>query len=131
MYDVKHQRIDENNVIKVADFGLCEDVYNSGYFSQSREEAVSREERVPIRWMAPESIENGRYSEKTDVVSSTFCNEKCVLCVCVCVCVCVCIVGIWSDMLGNIHLWEGPLCWDQSLEHPKAAEIWRTTGETQ
>ena len=65
-----HVRIDENNVIKVGDFGLSEDVYGSGYFCQSKEEATAREEKMPIRWMAPESIETGRYSEKTDVVST-------------------------------------------------------------
>ncbi|CAI8057306.1 Tyrosine-protein kinase transforming protein SEA [Geodia barretti] len=60
--------IDEKNMIKVADFGLSENVYSSGgYVCQSNEEAVAREEKVPIRWMAPESIESGRYSEKTDV----------------------------------------------------------------
>ena len=57
-------------MIKVADFGLSEDVYSSGYFCQSKEEARDRGERMPIRWLAPESIESGRYSEKTDVVSS-------------------------------------------------------------
>ena len=30
------------------------------------------EERVPIRWMAPESIENDIYNESTDVVRT--CN---------------------------------------------------------
>ena len=56
-------------MIKVADFELSENVYSSGgYVCQSNEEAVAREEKVPIRWMAPESIESGRYSEKTDVV---------------------------------------------------------------
>ena len=29
---------------------------------------MAREEKVPIRWMAPESIETGKHSEKTDVV---------------------------------------------------------------
>ena len=43
-------RIDEKNMIKVADFGLSENVYSSGgYVCQSNEEAVAREEKVPIR----------------------------------------------------------------------------------
>ncbi|CAI8021696.1 Hepatocyte growth factor receptor [Geodia barretti] len=62
--------IDQNDVIKVADFGLSEDIHRSGYFFHSKEDVMAREEKVPIRWMAPESIESGRYSEKTDVVSS-------------------------------------------------------------
>ena len=55
-----------NGVIKVADFGLTEDVYGSNYYRRSRSEAG---ERVPIRWMAPESIEMNVYDEATDVVS--------------------------------------------------------------
>ena len=65
---IMHDRIDEHNVIKVADFGLCEDVYSYGYFCQRKDGVLPREEKVPIRWMAPESIEGGKYSEKTDVV---------------------------------------------------------------
>jgi len=56
-------------VIKVADFGLTEDVYATRYYRQ--EESKERSgERVPIRWMPPESIENSIYNEKTDVVSA-------------------------------------------------------------
>jgi len=55
-------------VIKVADFGLTEDIYATRYYRQEKsKEGV--EEKVPIRWMAPESIENSIYNEKTDVVS--------------------------------------------------------------
>ena len=52
-------------MIKVADFGL--DMYGTNYFRRDREK--EREEKVPIRWMAPESIENDIYNEATDVVS--------------------------------------------------------------
>ena len=60
-------RIDRDGVIKVADFGLTEDMYGTNYFRRDREE--EKEEKVPIRWMAPESIENDIYNEATDVVS--------------------------------------------------------------
>ena len=50
----------------MADFGLTEDVYGSNYYRRSRSEVG---ERVPIRWMAPESIEMNVYDEATDVVS--------------------------------------------------------------
>ena len=53
-------------MIKVADFGLTEDMYGTNYF---RREGGS-EEKVPIRWMAPESIEEDIYTEATDVVRS-------------------------------------------------------------
>ena len=55
-------------MIKVADFGLTEDMYCRNYFRPNKSEEQS-EEKVPIRWMAPESIENDVYNERTDVVS--------------------------------------------------------------
>ena len=56
-------------MIKVADFGLTEDnMYAKNYFCRDKSERGS-EEKVPIRWMAPEGIENDIYNEKTDVVS--------------------------------------------------------------
>ena len=60
-------RMDHRGVIKVGDFGLTEDMYDSNYYRRGESEASN--ERVPIRWMAPESIEEDVYNEKTDVVS--------------------------------------------------------------
>ena len=57
-----------NGVVKVADFGLAEDIYSTNYLRYQRDDD-RREERLPIRWMAPESIENNIFNEKTDVVS--------------------------------------------------------------
>ena len=54
-------------MIKVADFGLTEDMYGTNYFRR-RKSVMGSEEKVPIRWMAPESIENDIYNESTDVV---------------------------------------------------------------
>ena len=54
-------------MIKVADFGLTEDMYGTNYFRR-RKSVMGSEEKVPVRWMAPESIENGIYNESTDVV---------------------------------------------------------------
>ena len=62
-------RIDTDGVIKVADFGLTEDMYGTNYFCWRKSESGS-EEKVPIRWMAPESIENNMYTESSDVVST-------------------------------------------------------------
>ena len=47
-----------------------EDMYGTNYFS--RERSSGSEEKVPIRWMAPESIERNIYSEASDVVSFIF-----------------------------------------------------------
>nr|BAA81715.3 protein tyrosine kinase [Ephydatia fluviatilis] len=59
--------IDLNNVIKVADFGLSEDMYAKNYYRQSDVEECKV--KLPIRWMAPESFHDGVFSEKTDVWS--------------------------------------------------------------
>ena len=55
-------------MIKVADFGLTENMYDRNYYRHDKTE-VGNSEKVPIRWMAPESIENDIYNERTDVVS--------------------------------------------------------------
>ena len=60
-------RIDGHGVIKVADFGLTEDMYGTNYLRR-RKSVSGHEAKVPIRWMAPESIENDIYNESTDVV---------------------------------------------------------------
>ena len=58
-------RIDENWIIKVADFGLTRSVYEKHYFRQNKDETV----KLPIKWMAIESIDDAVFTEKTDVVS--------------------------------------------------------------
>ena len=59
------RRLDSLGNIKVGDFGLTEDVYVRGYFRQDKYDAI----KVPYRWMAPESLRDGLFSEKSDVVS--------------------------------------------------------------
>ena len=54
--------------MKIGDFGLAEDVYTTGYFRQGKDDAV----KLPFKWMAPESLRDGLFSEKTDVVSLQF-----------------------------------------------------------
>ena len=60
-------RIDANYIIKVADFGLSESTYSKNYFRQGQDTAV----KLPVKWMAPESLNDGVFSEKTDVVSGS------------------------------------------------------------
>ena len=71
MYCIHICRIDHTGVIKVADFGLSEDMYGSDYFRHrpGKDEAED-EERMLNKWMAPESLEDNIYTEATDVVSS-------------------------------------------------------------
>ena len=58
-------RIDIHFVIKIADFGLSEDVYAKNYFRQS---GSDKSIKLPVKWMAPESLSDGVFSEKSDVV---------------------------------------------------------------
>ena len=52
-------------MIKIADFGLSEDVYARNYFRQGQGPAM----KLPVKWMALESLQDRVFSEKTDVVS--------------------------------------------------------------
>ena len=58
-------RLDQNYVIKLADFGLSENTYTKDYIRQKHTAGV----KLPIKWMAYESLIDGIFSEKTDVVS--------------------------------------------------------------
>ena len=54
-------------MIKVGDFGFSEDIYTGNYF---RQEKSNTDVKLPIRWMPPESITDGVFTEKSDVVSA-------------------------------------------------------------
>ena len=63
-----------NFVIKVADFGLAESMdVSKNYFRQTQEDVV----RLPIKWLAPESINDSVFSEKSDVVRCSGINTQC------------------------------------------------------
>ena len=53
-----------NFVIKVADFGLSEGTGTKHYFRQDKLANV----KLPIKWLAPESLEDCVFSQKSDVV---------------------------------------------------------------
>ena len=53
----------------MSDFGLTEDMYGTNYYRRRKSNTES-EEKVPIRWMAPESITDDMYTESSDVVST-------------------------------------------------------------
>ena len=54
-----------SNDVKVADFGLTEDIYTKSYFRQDTSDTIVR---LPLKWIALESIKLRVFSEKTDVV---------------------------------------------------------------
>ncbi|XP_055352888.1 platelet-derived growth factor receptor beta-like [Paramacrobiotus metropolitanus] len=51
----------ENKIVKICDFGLAK--------QRSEYRMANQNARVPVRWMAPESLEQGLFSEKSDVWS--------------------------------------------------------------
>ena len=64
-------------MIKIADFGLSEDVLEKNYFRQGG--GSGERVKLPVKWMAPESLSDGHFSEKSDVVcwlkpTATSCN---------------------------------------------------------
>ena len=61
-------RLDFDSVIKVADFGLTEEIYAQNYFRQGQESTM----RFPIKWMAPESLRDNLFTEATDVVTCIY-----------------------------------------------------------
>lgn len=56
-------RLDNDMHVKVADFGLSRDIYERDYYSSD-----NRKCKLPVKWMALESLEKGIYNSKTDVV---------------------------------------------------------------
>ena len=59
-------RLDSEMQVKVADFGLSKglDLNNKIYFQQLRNKSM----KLPVKWLALESIEYGIFTEKTDIV---------------------------------------------------------------
>ena len=55
-------RMDENLQVKVADFGLSKDLYEKQYYRQTGEY------KLPVKWMALESLEECLFTMKSDVV---------------------------------------------------------------
>ena len=52
--------------IKIADFGLTRDIYSTEYYR------VDKHTTLPVKWMSLESLLDGYFDEKTDVVWNLF-----------------------------------------------------------
>ncbi|XP_064199105.1 hepatocyte growth factor receptor [Anguilla rostrata] len=57
--------LDESYVVKVADFGLARDVYDKEYYSVHNKSGV----KLPVKWMALESLQTHKFTSKSDVWS--------------------------------------------------------------
>ena len=56
-------RIDGSYMVKIADFGMSRDVYEKDYYTMD-----NMNKPLPMKWMAVESLKEGRYTSKSDVV---------------------------------------------------------------
>ena len=62
---LSNYRIDANFLIKVSDFGLSESVDTTKvYFRQDQDKGL----KLPFKWLAIESISDGVFSVKSDMV---------------------------------------------------------------
>ncbi|KAM7326160.1 hypothetical protein ACRRTK_014638 [Alexandromys fortis] len=57
--------VTEDNVMKIADFGLARDVHNLDYYKKTTNG------RLPVKWMAPEALFDRVYTHQSDVYVST------------------------------------------------------------
>eukprot|EP00794_Sanderia_malayensis_P012117 gene12117-13368_t len=55
--------VGENMIVKIADFGMSRDIYDSEYYK------VGGAAMLPIRWMPPEALLYGRFTIESDVYS--------------------------------------------------------------
>lgn len=60
-------RLDESYTVKVADFGMARDVFDKEYYSIQDH----RKAKLPVKWMAIESLQTQKFTSKSDVVSNS------------------------------------------------------------
>ena len=56
-------RVSGNLTVSIADFGLSRDVYSKDYYR------LGTKTLLPVKWMAPESLNDNIFTVKSDVVS--------------------------------------------------------------
>ena len=72
-------RVDEKLAIRVADFGLARDIYTTEYYR------IQKHVMLPVKWMSLESLLDGYFDEKTDVVCMHIFLVHALLVKCVCI----------------------------------------------
>ena len=90
--------------MRVGDFGLSRDVYAHLYYR------ADKHSKIPVKWSAPETLNDGLCTEKSDVVGwhflyiivrQSYLNEN----------VHIYPVVIWSGVLGSLQSGEHTLPW--------------------
>ncbi|XP_048526026.1 insulin receptor isoform X2 [Dendroctonus ponderosae] len=61
---VRNCMINNNKTVKIGDFGMTRDIYQSDYYKKGSGNVL-----LPVRWMAPESIADGVNTYDTDIWS--------------------------------------------------------------
>lgn len=87
-------------IIKVADFGLSVNTGTKEYLCLAGDMGT----KLPVKWMAPESLTDYMFSEKSDIVSERMNLDHCSN-------LHYHTVELWSNMLGDIHRRPRPLHW--------------------
>jgi len=59
--------VDEQYIVKIADFGMSKDVYSQDQFTID-----NTDQPLPLRWMALETLTSGVYTAETEVVIIIF-----------------------------------------------------------
>ncbi len=73
-------RLNQDLMVKVADFGLSRDIYTREYYRTEDKGA-----KLPVKWMAVESLTKAVFTTKSDVVSYPDCvsaSESCIQLAC-------------------------------------------------
>lgn len=96
-------RLNENMNVCVADFGLSKKIYNGDYYRQGR---ISK---MPVKWIAIESLADRVYTTKSDVVSllKVFCLFVFVFCQ-------LCQPGEYSCIRDDLFHSLGVFIWQRS-----------------
>ncbi|KHN71398.1 Insulin-like receptor, partial [Toxocara canis] len=53
--------VSADDTVKIGDFGMARDIYYHEYYKPTGKRLM------PVRWMAPESLKDGKFTMKSDV----------------------------------------------------------------